>query len=107
MVGRADNTYDSRPVSDPRQLRILEVRYDTIRAEALTTKESSVFIEQVLGRHDRLIQEQLQQQRENGNDCVGRETPATIHIRDSKRPDGAHLAVPPAVWTAFVGPRTR
>lgn len=48
-VGRADNTYDSRPVSDPRQLRILELRYGAIRAEALTAKESSLFIEQVLG----------------------------------------------------------
>ncbi|MGW8743036.1 helix-turn-helix domain-containing protein [Streptomyces sp. NPDC055794] len=48
-VGRADNTYDSRPVSDPRQLRILELRYGAIRAEALTAKESLAFIENVLG----------------------------------------------------------
>lgn len=29
-------------------------------------------------------------------------TPATIHVRDSKRPDGPRLTVPPALWTAFV-----
>ncbi|MFB7651805.1 MULTISPECIES: DUF397 domain-containing protein [unclassified Streptomyces] len=44
----------------------------------------------------------------DGNDCVEVAiTPATIHIRDSKRPDGPRLAVAPAVWTAFVGPRTQ
>ncbi|XVV34752.1 DUF397 domain-containing protein [Streptomyces sp. CA-100214] len=44
----------------------------------------------------------------NPSDCVEVAiTPATIHIRDSKRPDGPRLAVAPAVWTAFVGPRTR
>ncbi|MFF0516832.1 DUF397 domain-containing protein [Streptomyces sp. NPDC004250] len=42
------------------------------------------------------------------SDCVEVAiTPATIHIRDSKRPDGPRLAVTPAVWTAFVRPRTR
>ncbi|MGW3866623.1 DUF397 domain-containing protein [Streptomyces sp. NPDC005047] len=45
----------------------------------------------------------------NPSDCVEVAiTPATIHIRDSKRPDGFRLAVAPEVWTAFVsGPRTR
>ncbi|WP_432082420.1 DUF397 domain-containing protein [Streptomyces sp. WAC 04229] len=44
----------------------------------------------------------------DGNECVEVAiTPATIHIRDSKRPDGPRLAVAPAVWTAFVGPRTQ
>ncbi|WP_217164057.1 DUF397 domain-containing protein [Streptomyces sp. AC512_CC834] len=33
--------------------------------------------------------------------------PATIHVRDSKRPDGPRLAVTRAAWTGFVGPRTR
>ncbi|MFJ7968507.1 DUF397 domain-containing protein [Streptomyces sp. NPDC096324] len=27
----------------------------------------------------------------------------TIHIRDSKNPGGARLAMAPAAWTAFVG----
>ncbi|MFD0222813.1 helix-turn-helix domain-containing protein [Streptomyces hirsutus] len=48
-VGRADDEFGSRPVTDPRQLRILELRYGIIRAEALTGRESSAFIEQVLG----------------------------------------------------------
>ncbi|MHC8422562.1 helix-turn-helix domain-containing protein [Streptomyces sp. NB004] len=48
-VGRADDEYGSRAVTDPRQLRILELRYGTIRAEALPTRESAAFIEQLLG----------------------------------------------------------
>ncbi|ANJ07201.1 DUF397 domain-containing protein [Streptomyces parvulus] len=43
----------------------------------------------------------------NPSDCVEVAiTLATIHIRDSKRPDGPRLAVAPAAWTAFVRPRT-
>ncbi|MGW7340860.1 DUF397 domain-containing protein [Streptomyces sp. NPDC054808] len=37
------------------------------------------------------------------SDCVEVAiTPATIHIRDSKRPDGPRLAVASATWTTFV-----
>ncbi|MGW5445861.1 DUF397 domain-containing protein [Streptomyces asiaticus] len=41
----------------------------------------------------------------NSNDCVEvATTPArdTIHIRDSKSPNGPQLTVTPTVWTAFV-----
>ncbi|MFE0798997.1 DUF397 domain-containing protein [Streptomyces sp. NPDC058812] len=39
----------------------------------------------------------------NPNDCVEVAiTPATVHVRDSKRPDGPRLAVAPAMWAAFV-----
>ncbi|MEU6274220.1 DUF397 domain-containing protein [Streptomyces populi] len=39
----------------------------------------------------------------NGNDCVEiAPTPAVIHVRDSKNPGGARLAMAPAAWTAFV-----
>ncbi|RSS71194.1 DUF397 domain-containing protein [Streptomyces sp. WAC06273] len=39
----------------------------------------------------------------NPSDCVEVAiAPATIHVRDSKRPDGPRLTVPPASWTAFV-----
>jgi transcriptional regulator with XRE-family HTH domain len=48
-VGRMDDEFGGRPVSDPRQLRILELRYGIIRAEALTARESLAFIEQLLG----------------------------------------------------------
>ncbi|MFD8427635.1 MULTISPECIES: helix-turn-helix domain-containing protein [Streptomyces] len=47
-VGRADDEFDNRPVTDPKQLRILELRYGIIRAEALTARESIAFIEQLL-----------------------------------------------------------
>uniref|UniRef100_A0AAU1LPS3 Helix-turn-helix transcriptional regulator n=1 Tax=Streptomyces sp. NBC_00148 TaxID=2903626 RepID=A0AAU1LPS3_9ACTN len=48
-VGRSVGAFNGRPVSDPRQLRILELRYGMIRAQALTPRESLTFIEQVLG----------------------------------------------------------
>ncbi|MET9368275.1 helix-turn-helix transcriptional regulator [Streptomyces griseoflavus] len=48
-VGRSDGAYNGRPTSDPKQLRILELRYGTIRAQALPPEESLAFIEQVLG----------------------------------------------------------
>ncbi|MFF6915730.1 Scr1 family TA system antitoxin-like transcriptional regulator [Streptomyces sp. NPDC012466] len=48
-VGRSDGAFSGRPTSDPKQLRILELRYGTIRAQALSPRESLAFIEQVLG----------------------------------------------------------
>ncbi|MDT0462818.1 helix-turn-helix domain-containing protein [Streptomyces gibsoniae] len=48
-VGRSDGAFNGRPTSDPKELRILELRYGTIRAQALTPGESITFIEQVLG----------------------------------------------------------
>ncbi|MEW2621197.1 helix-turn-helix transcriptional regulator [Streptomyces sp. NPDC048106] len=48
-MGRADGDFSGRPVSDPRQLRLLDLRYGIIRAQALTPEESLVFIEQALG----------------------------------------------------------
>ncbi|MFI7408123.1 DUF397 domain-containing protein [Streptomyces sp. NPDC049627] len=29
-------------------------------------------------------------------------TPTTIHIRDSKNPNGPHFTLRPAAWTAFL-----
>ncbi|MFT9666844.1 helix-turn-helix domain-containing protein [Streptomyces rhizosphaericola] len=48
-VGRADDEFAGRPISHPKQLRILELRYGQIRARALTPEESRTFIEQLLG----------------------------------------------------------
>lgn len=48
-VGRMDDGYGGRPVSEPKQLRILELRYGSIRAEALSPRESAAFIRQLLG----------------------------------------------------------
>ncbi|MFD9023688.1 helix-turn-helix domain-containing protein [Streptomyces parvulus] len=48
-VGRSDGAFNGRPVTDPRDLRILELRYGTIRAQALPSRESHAFIEQLLG----------------------------------------------------------
>ena len=48
-VGRADDEFGNRPVTEPRHLRILELRYGIIRAEALGARESAAFIEQLLG----------------------------------------------------------
>ncbi|MEG8279294.1 helix-turn-helix domain-containing protein [Streptomyces sp. AHA2] len=48
-VGRSDGAFSGRPTSDPRHLRILELRYGTIRAQALSPRESTAFIEELLG----------------------------------------------------------
>ncbi|WP_190080197.1 helix-turn-helix domain-containing protein [Streptomyces longisporoflavus] len=48
-VGRSDGAFGGRPVSDPKQLRILELRYGMIRAQALRPRQSLAFIEQMLG----------------------------------------------------------
>ncbi|MEU6239946.1 helix-turn-helix transcriptional regulator [Streptomyces sp. NPDC047024] len=48
-VGRSDGAFNGRPTSDPKHLRILELRYGTIRAQALSPGESLAFIEQLLG----------------------------------------------------------
>ncbi|MFF4019438.1 helix-turn-helix domain-containing protein [Streptomyces sp. NPDC001843] len=48
-VGRSDGAFNGRPVADPKHLRILELRYGTIRAQALPPRESLAFIEQLLG----------------------------------------------------------
>ncbi|MFH9734618.1 helix-turn-helix domain-containing protein [Streptomyces sp. NPDC017260] len=48
-VGRAEGVFNGRAVSDLRQLRVLELQFSAIRAQALTPRESLVFIEQLLG----------------------------------------------------------
>ncbi|MEV8034777.1 helix-turn-helix transcriptional regulator [Streptomyces sp. NPDC086182] len=48
-VGRSDGAFSGRPVSDLRELRILELRYGSIRAQALPPGESRALIEQLLG----------------------------------------------------------
>ncbi|MFF9169282.1 MULTISPECIES: helix-turn-helix domain-containing protein [unclassified Streptomyces] len=48
-VGRSDGAFNGRPVTDLRQLRVLELRYGTIRAQALPPGESLALIEQLLG----------------------------------------------------------
>ncbi|OKJ36507.1 helix-turn-helix domain-containing protein [Streptomyces sp. CB01580] len=47
-VGRADDEFGGRPISSPKQLRILELRYGIIRAEALSARESLTFIKRML-----------------------------------------------------------
>ncbi|WP_369391342.1 helix-turn-helix domain-containing protein [Streptomyces sp. CG1] len=49
-IGRSSGAFNGRPVSSPKDLRILELRYGMIRAQALRPRESQTFIEQVLGR---------------------------------------------------------
>ncbi|MFD3564959.1 helix-turn-helix domain-containing protein [Streptomyces sp. NPDC058686] len=48
-VGRSEGAFNGRAVFDPKQLRILELRFGMIRAQALTPRESLAFIAQVLG----------------------------------------------------------
>ncbi|MCL7428909.1 helix-turn-helix transcriptional regulator [Streptomyces sp. YS415] len=48
-AGRSDGAFSGRPITDPKQLHTLELRYGTIRAQALSSRESLAFIEQLLG----------------------------------------------------------
>ncbi|MFE6891921.1 helix-turn-helix domain-containing protein [Streptomyces sp. NPDC057694] len=48
-IGRCEDDFASRPVSDPKQVRVIELRCGIIRAQALSPEESLAFIEQVLG----------------------------------------------------------
>ncbi|MEU4063393.1 helix-turn-helix transcriptional regulator [Streptomyces wedmorensis] len=48
-VGRSDGAFNGRPTYEPKQLRILELRYGTIRAQALPPGESLALIAQLLG----------------------------------------------------------
>ncbi|MGW2461899.1 helix-turn-helix domain-containing protein [Streptomyces sp. NPDC001761] len=48
-VGRSDGAFNGRPVSNLRELRVLELRYGTIRAQALPPGESLALIEHLLG----------------------------------------------------------
>ncbi|GHA65288.1 helix-turn-helix domain-containing protein [Streptomyces termitum] len=48
-VGRMDGDFGGRPVSDPKRLRFLDLRYGIIRSMALTPVESRGFIERLLG----------------------------------------------------------
>ncbi|GAB2882613.1 hypothetical protein GCM10027074_58940 [Streptomyces deserti] len=49
-IGRCAGAFNGRPVENPKDLRILELRYGMIRAQALPPRESLAFIEQALGR---------------------------------------------------------
>lgn len=48
-VGRSPAVANGRRVEGPKHLRILELRYGIIRAQALTPRESTSFIERLLG----------------------------------------------------------
>ncbi|MEU4463330.1 helix-turn-helix transcriptional regulator [Streptomyces sp. NPDC024017] len=48
-VGRSDGAFNGRPISEFKHLRVLELRYGTIRAQALSPRESLAFIELLLG----------------------------------------------------------
>ncbi|MFF0423990.1 helix-turn-helix domain-containing protein [Streptomyces sp. NPDC004520] len=48
-VGRSPAVANGRPVTERKQLHILELRYGIIRAQALTPRESTALIEQLLG----------------------------------------------------------
>ncbi|WMX46172.1 helix-turn-helix domain-containing protein [Streptomyces roseicoloratus] len=48
-VGRSPVVANGRPVTERKPLHILELRYGIIRAQALTPRESSALIEQLLG----------------------------------------------------------
>ncbi|MET7292477.1 helix-turn-helix transcriptional regulator [Streptomyces griseoloalbus] len=48
-VGHNEVQLVSRVITDPREVQVLDIRYGTIRAQALTPRESLAFIEKLLG----------------------------------------------------------
>lgn len=48
-AGRADGLFNGRPTRDPKQTRLIDMQYGTIRALALSPRESLAFIERLLG----------------------------------------------------------
>ncbi|MFI5676710.1 helix-turn-helix domain-containing protein [Streptomyces cellulosae] len=48
-LGHTEGQLYSRVISDPKEVQILEMRYGMIRAQALSPRESSAFIEKVMG----------------------------------------------------------
>ncbi|CAL9513468.1 helix-turn-helix domain-containing protein [Streptomyces sp. enrichment culture] len=48
-VGRSEGAFGGRPVTDPKDVRVLELRYGMIRAHALTPRASRALIEKMLG----------------------------------------------------------
>ncbi|WP_328670723.1 helix-turn-helix domain-containing protein [Streptomyces sp. NBC_00328] len=48
-VGHVEVQHISRVITDPREVQLLDMRYGTIRAQALDPRESTAFIERVLG----------------------------------------------------------
>ena len=48
-IGRSDGAFNGRPISEPKQLRIIELRFGTIRALALPPGDSLALIERLLG----------------------------------------------------------
>ncbi|MFE0192202.1 helix-turn-helix domain-containing protein [Streptomyces sp. NPDC058989] len=49
VVGHSQGQFGSRAISHPKEIRILELRYGIIRAQALTPRESLAFIEKLRG----------------------------------------------------------
>ncbi len=48
-VGHNEVQLVSRVITDPKEVQVLDIRYGTIRAQALTPRKSLAFIEKVLG----------------------------------------------------------
>ena len=48
-VGHVEVQHISRVITDPKEVQLLDMRYGTIRAQALDPRESTAFIERVLG----------------------------------------------------------
>ncbi|MGM9346186.1 helix-turn-helix transcriptional regulator [Streptomyces sp. H23] len=48
-VGHVEVQHISRVIADPKEVQLLEMRYGNIRAQALSTRESTALIETVLG----------------------------------------------------------
>jgi len=100
-VGRSPVVAGGRPVSEPRHLRILELRYGIIRAQ--TAGGDMIRNTSVEGTSGPTWFKSSYSSGSEGDSCVEiAVAPRTIHVRDSKHTDGPRLALAPTSWSEFV-----
>ncbi len=106
-VGRSDGAFNGRPTHDPKHLRILELRYGTIRLRRSRPPGSRWLHRETAGR-DMIRKPTAGDTSElawfkssysggnDGNSCVEvAHAPGTVHVRDSKSVGGPQLALAP------------
>ena len=113
-VGRAEGAFNGRPVSDPKQLRIPDLRYGMIRAQSLTPPRVTCLHRanawrNMIGTPAHRDTSALAWFKSgysssgDGNDCIEVATaPGLVHVRDSKNITGPQLVLAPEAWADFV-----
>lgn len=110
-AGMRAGAFNGRSVTGSRQLRILELRYGIIRAEARTPPgdpgphRTSAGRDTIRRTSAQDVSELVWFKSSNGNegDCVEvAAAPESVHVRDSKNVQGARPAFASGAWAGFV-----